>query len=79
MAARLRAASRAERLMLYREVYDERITRVPSHPLRVRSTDWAATQALTARKLRLLRPFRPGFSNLGRTRRLARRRRRPLC
>ncbi len=57
LAARLRAATKEERLRLYRQVYDERISRIPSHPLLVRSLDPAATQAANARKLRLLRPF----------------------
>ncbi len=52
-----RTTTRVERLKLYREVYDERITRVPSHPLGARSMDEATTQPLTARKLRLLSPF----------------------
>lgn len=57
LGARLRVASRAERLRLYREVYDERIERVPTHPLLLRSLDPAARVAATSRQLRLLRPF----------------------
>lgn len=53
----LRRSSPAERLRLYRSIYDERIARVASHPLAVRSRDATAQEAAAVPRLRLLRPF----------------------
>ncbi|HSK15287.1 MAG TPA: class I SAM-dependent methyltransferase [Gaiellaceae bacterium] len=54
---RLRTASRAERLRLYRSVYDERIARVPTHPLAVRARDTTAREAAAVHRLRLIHRF----------------------
>src|SRR5262245_60341966 len=58
LAARLRAASQEERLGgLYEAVYAERLERIDTHPLLVRSKDAAARDRATVPQLRLLEPF----------------------
>lgn len=57
LADRLRAASRDERLSLYNTLYDERLARIPSHPLLARARDPRAREAAAAARLRLLKPF----------------------
>jgi SAM-dependent methyltransferase len=57
LAARLRDAPAAERLQLYKTVYDERLERIPQHPLLVQAKDPAAQARAVAPQLRLLQPF----------------------
>lgn len=57
LANRLRNATRAERQRLYNEVYDERLQRIPHHPLATKAADPVAQQAAVAPQLKLLRPF----------------------
>src|SRR5438046_1687326 len=59
LAARLRAAGQAERRTLYHSVYDERLRRIPAHPLITRSHDPAARQKAMALQLRLVLWFLP--------------------
>ena len=58
LAARLWAApTRAERKRLYGAIYDERIRRIPSHPLARRAASRDAQRRAVNRQLRLLSPF----------------------
>lgn len=58
LAARLRAATREERLHgLYSAVYRERIARVPTHPLLSKSRDAELRRRATKAQSRLLEPF----------------------
>ena len=58
LAARLRSATREERLSgLYSAVYRERVARVPTHPLLAKSRDPSARMRTTRQQLRLLRPL----------------------
>src|SRR5437870_12048131 len=58
LADRLRDASRQERLSgLYSAVYAERLTRIPAHPLLVRSQDRVERERAVQAQLRLLLPF----------------------
>lgn len=57
LANRLRNATREERQRLYNEVYDERLQRIPHHPLAAKAADPVARQAAVMPQLQLLRPF----------------------
>jgi SAM-dependent methyltransferase len=58
LADRLRSASKEERLGgLYASIYAERIARIPTHPLVIRSRDVKAQERSTEAQLRLLRPW----------------------
>ena len=58
LAARLRSASKEERRAgLYAAIYQERIERIPMHPLLVRSKDEESRRRATALQLRLLTPW----------------------
>lgn len=59
LANRLRGASRAERRALYHSVYDERLRRIPAHPLLTRAHDPAARQRAMLPQLRLVLSFLP--------------------
>lgn len=65
---RLRRSKKADRLALYRSVYDELFVRVPDHPQLTRRADPVAQAASIAAHVRLLRRFLgPGdvFMELG--------------
>lgn len=57
LAARLRSATREERQRLYNEVYDERLRRIPHHPLATKAADPVAQQAAVVPQLKLLQPL----------------------
>ncbi|MCB0065397.1 MAG: class I SAM-dependent methyltransferase [Caldilineaceae bacterium] len=57
LANRLRNASREERRGLYNEVYDERLRRIPHHPLATKAADPVAQQAAVTPQLKLLQPL----------------------
>ena len=58
LAARLRSASKAERRAgLYAAIYQERIERIPMHPLLVRSKDEESRRRAAGVQLRLLSPW----------------------
>lgn len=58
LAARLRAASRDERLNgLYAATYSARLERIPSHPLLVQSRDPLARKRASRPQFRLLEPY----------------------
>jgi SAM-dependent methyltransferase len=54
LAARLRNSDKAERLQLYRTVYDELYRRVPHHPMLSRKVDAAVTAARVAAEIGFL-------------------------
>lgn len=62
LAARLRqAGSQAERRGLYHVVYDERLRRIPAHPLLTQAQDRAAADRAAAPQVRLVLSFlKPG-------------------
>lgn len=62
LASRLRQAPKAERRGLYNTVYDERIQRIPDHPLTIQATDRAVQLRAIIPQLRLLQPFIKPFS-----------------
>lgn len=57
LGARLRHATKTERRTLYNEVYDERIRRIPSHPLAAQAADPVAQVRGALPQFRLLQPF----------------------
>src|SRR4029450_11668406 len=57
LANRLRSAGKDERRRLYNVVYDERIRRIPDHPLAVQPADADARSRPVEPQLRLLKPF----------------------
>lgn len=57
LAARLRRATRSERRSLYHTVYDERLRRIPAHPLLTQAQDPAARDRAGAPQLRLVSSF----------------------
>jgi len=57
LANKLRSATKEERRLLYNAVYDERVERIPHHPLVVRSEDPEAQARAVAPQVRLLRSF----------------------
>jgi SAM-dependent methyltransferase len=57
LAARLRAATKADRRGLYGVVYDERAKRISHHPLVVRSKNKEAQALDSSRQFRLLKSF----------------------
>src|SRR5687768_10733530 len=58
LAERLRAAREEERRSgLYAAIYEERLRRIPSHPLVVRANDPSARAAATEPQVRLLTPW----------------------
>lgn len=57
LAMRLRHAAKAERRTLYNVVYDERIRRIPHHPLATQAADPVAQMRGALPQLRLLQPF----------------------
>lgn len=57
LAARLRNASRAERLVSYRELHDDLYRRVPHHPLLTRRLSDRQRHVRTERVMKLLRPY----------------------
>lgn len=57
LANRLRSATKTERRHLYNVVYDERLQRIPHHPLLTKAQDDKARMAAVVPQLRLLQPF----------------------
>lgn len=57
LAMRLRRATKVERRNLYHTVYDERLQRIPSHPLLTQAQDPAAQARAGAPQLRLVSSF----------------------
>lgn len=57
LANRLRAAPKADRLRLYRELYDELYRRVPDHPMLTRKVTAAETAAQVENQMRYLSNF----------------------
>lgn len=57
LANRLRRATSTERRHLYPVVYDERLQRIPHHPLLTQAQDGKARMAAVIPQLRLLQPF----------------------
>ncbi|MEZ4863304.1 MAG: methyltransferase domain-containing protein [Caldilineaceae bacterium] len=57
LAARLRTATKGERRHLYNVVYDERLQRIPHHPLLTKAQDQAAQQRAVTPQVRLLQPY----------------------
>jgi SAM-dependent methyltransferase len=57
LAARLRQANREERRRLYHVVYDERLRRIPSHPLLTKAQDPVAREQAAMPQIRLVLSF----------------------
>lgn len=57
LANRLRRATKEERRSLYNTVYDERLRRIPHHPLLAQAADSEAQLRAVRPQLRLLQPF----------------------
>ena len=57
LADRLRHATKEERRSLYSSVYDERLRRIPHHPLLAQAEDSEAQLRAVSPQMRLLRPF----------------------
>jgi SAM-dependent methyltransferase len=57
LADRLRSATKEERRTLYNVVYDERLQRIPHHPMLTRPRDPTARNSAVMRQMRLLSPF----------------------
>lgn len=57
LANRLRSATSMERRHLYAVVYDERLQRIPHHPLLTQAQDTKSRMAAVLPQLRLLQPF----------------------
>lgn len=57
LALRLRTASQAERRNLYHSVYDERLRRIPAHPLLTKAQDASARDRAAAPQIKLIETF----------------------
>jgi len=61
LAARLRKANQTERRSLYHTVYDERLRRIPAHPLLTKAQDpWARDRAAAPQVKLILTFLKPG-------------------